>query len=142
MIAAWCCRKKLNLATPPGSYPTSNHRLVVTTFSTASEQAAEGVPWNRARKGCGQCGRDGVLQEGPGSGKPVAFRDPCDRGHTERLSFEEWPGSVRAIGGGRERSRCLVRGLRAGSAQCTPRMGRPVQAGVTGMSSGFRRTHC
>lgn len=61
-----------------------------------------------------------MLQDGPGSGKPVAFLDPCDMGHTERLSFEEWPGSVRAIGGGRERSRCLGRGLSSGSACARP----------------------
>lgn len=50
------------------------------------------------RKGGDQLGQGGVPQGGSGSAKPVAFLDPHDAGCTQRISFEEWPGSVRAIG--------------------------------------------
>lgn len=53
--------------------------------------------------------RAGCSRVGPSSGEPVAFLNPYDTRHTERISFEEWPGSVRAFGDCRERTRSLVR---------------------------------
>lgn len=53
--------------------------------------------------------RVGCSRVGPHSGKPVAFLNPHDTGHTERISSEEWPVGVRATAGCGERTRCSGR---------------------------------
>lgn len=55
--------------------------------------------------------REDRLQGGPWLWKIFGVPSPCDTGPTERISFEEWPGSVRATGDCGERTRCLVRRL-------------------------------
>lgn len=71
---------------------------MVTKFSTAL----------RSRLGKG-VGRAGCSMACPTSGEPTAFLDPYDAAHSGWVSFEEWPGNVKAFGNCRERTRSLVR---------------------------------